>query len=124
MFRVMRDAEDSELSKPTALVTSPYPYILYCTFIHIVASQLFPSGQSIEKRKAEAKANPKAKSTAKAKAKTKAKQIKTEPEAGGHFDNLTEADCADEPMDDDEEMDLDGSPLAPDDAQDEELDEN
>ena len=78
--------------------------------MHRVVSQLFPSGQSIEKRKAEAKKNPKA--TA-AKAKTKGKKrsdVKTEPEAGqpgGHFDNLNEEDCGDEPMDDE---DLDGSP--------------
>lgn len=73
----------------------------------MAASQLFLSGQSIEKRKAEAKAKPKAKSAAKAKSKGKKKgNVKTEPEVGGHFENLKDEDCEDEPMDDE---DLDGS---------------
>jgi len=85
------------------------------SYSYIVTSQLFPSGQSIEKRKAEAKANPKAKAKTKVKAagKQKKDEVKTEPEAGGHFENLKEEDCLDEPVDDDDEN-LDGSPCGSD----------
>ena len=107
-FKVTRDVEDLEFLTPATLLMSSYPHIIPSS-IHIAASQLFLSGQSIEKRKAEAKAKPKAKSAAKAKSKGKKKgNVKTEPEVGGHFENMKDEDCEDEPMDDENE-DLDGS---------------
>ena len=111
-FKAMRGVEDLESSTPTTLLISSNPYH-YITFKSITT---FPSGQSIEKRKAAAKANPKAKAKTKAKAAGKQKngEAKTEPQAGGHFENLKEEDCADELMDDDDDENLDGSPYVTD----------